>query len=149
MNRHSAVVMLAVLFSIGCSQTTPLTSAEDASDTVITKDRVGNYVIGKSTLTEILGDDTPEARTRFAKEGLNFEFDRGVTLTGVTVSSPRYRMANGLVAGSSVDDVRKALGEPNQTEIASEKFRIDALVYDDFTFILNDDQVGAIRIGSQ
>ena len=150
MNKHAIAAMLAAIFLVGCSDSKPLPSANDASDTLIAKDRVGIYVVGKSTLAEILGDDTSEARNRFANEGLNFEFDRGVALAGVTVSAPEYRMANGLSVGSSADEVRKALGEPNQTEITSDKFLpIDALVYDDFAFLLNGRQVSAIRVGSR
>lgn len=149
MKPFRSILIFALFVSIGCSQSESPRSSQNASDAVIAKDRVGNYFLGKSTLAQILGEDTPEARRRFASEGLNFQFDRGVTLTGITVSSSKYRMANGLSVGSSTDKVREALGEPRQTEFTTNKFRIDALVYDHFTFIVNDNHVSVIFVGNQ
>ena len=148
-----AVGGLALLTNLGCSagEATPPGAVTGAADSApnytITANSVGDFVIGKSTLAEILGQDTPEARRQFANRGLNFQFDRGVTLTGVTVSSADYQLENGLAVGASADAVRKAFGEPKQTKMENRKFSFDALVYDDFAFVLAGDVVSAIFVG--
>ncbi len=148
-----AVGGIALLTNFGCLLATatppePVTTEMDsARQLTIAANGVGDFVIGTSTLAEILGHDTPAARQLFAELGLSFQFDRGVTLTGVTVGSADYRLANGLAVGASADAVRKSLGEPKQTKIKTPKFSLDAMVYDDFTFVLADDVVSAIFVG--
>ena len=147
------VLVAVTLAHIGCSKGTPPPSdvvsdppqSDDAS--TITRMGIGDYVIGTSTLTDILGTDTPEARRRFAKRGLNFQFDRGVTLTGITVTTDSFRLASGLVVGATSEAVRNEFGEPKSEKIENGKFTLDALVYDDFTFFLNGDTVSAIFVG--
>ena len=121
---------------------------------VITRTRVSDFVLGKSTQDEILGRSIGAARLRreqFAAQGLYFEFHQGKELTGITVSSSEYQLENGLRVGSTEADVRKLLGEPDRTAIVTEKLRLDnVLVYQDFVFLLDDaKKVASIRIGSQ
>jgi len=118
---------------------------------VVKANAVGEYQIGKSTLEDILGSDTPENRKRFSDAGLNFEFNRGKELTGVTVTASEYALENGLTIGSTSNDVMQELGDPRDTKIdlKPKGIELDALVYDDFVFLLDDSKnVAGIRIGN-
>ena len=60
------------------------------------------------------------------------------------------RLANGICVGVSESDVRKLLGQPQSDQIVTEKFRMEGLVYDQYTFLLDKDaKVSAIRVGRQ
>ncbi len=150
---ESAIAVLCVIFTCcGCSDKGNFTPAATDIDSsrVITARGVGEYLIGISTLEEILGTDSSEMRKRFADQGLNFEFDRGKELTGVTVSSRDYALENGISVGNTAEDVRDNLGEPLDTkiELRPKQIRLDALAYDDYMFLLDQtDNVIAIRIG--
>lgn len=144
--------LLAIFVCAGCSEdiATAPQSTGTHSDHLIAASSVGKYLIGQSTLEGILGSDTPDNRKRFSDAGLQFEFNQGKELTGVTVTSADYELENGLTIGSPSSEVREKLGEPRATKIESEPkgIQIDALVYDDFVFLLDESQkVGAIRIG--
>ncbi|MCP4192772.1 MAG: hypothetical protein GY768_19330 [Planctomycetaceae bacterium] len=142
------VYVAAFALFIGCSSSTTETSSNAKPNTkTISPNRVGDFVIGESTLNEILGDDTKDARRKFSERGLDFQFDRGVTLTGITVSSADYSLANGIAVGESADTVRSEFGEPEATEIANEKLSLPAMVYDEYTFLIADDKVTAIFVG--
>jgi hypothetical protein len=147
-----AVFGIFFFFCSGCSDGTfvvPVATDTD-SDLVITARGVGDYQIGQSTHKEILGADTPELRKRFADAGLNFEFDRGKELTAITVTSSDYSLENGLSVGSTSSEVRTKLGEPLKTSIELEPkgIQLDALVYNEFTFLLDQsNKVTAIRVG--
>lgn len=110
-------------------------------------ERVGDYLIGQSTLREVLGEDTPEARKKLTARGLNCEFDQGGTLTAVTISSADYVLSNGLSVGSRAAEVRAKLGAPRETSVQSDKLQFNALVYDRLAFLLDDaETVFAIRV---
>ena len=153
MRLHLAVIVVVILAHIGCSKPTPQSSnavsnpASSGDASTINAMGVGDYVIERSTLTEILSTDTPEARRRFSEQGLYFQFDRGRTLTGITMTSATFRLRSGLAVGASADAVRKELSAPKSEGIENDKLTLDALVYDDFTFILDSDTVSAIFIG--
>lgn len=145
--------LLALLICIGCSDDASVTQATStaASSYIVKAKSVGDYQIGKSTLEEILGSDTPENRKRFTDAGLNFEFNQGKELTGVTVTSSDYTLENGLTIGSPSSDVTDKLGEPRESKIELEPkgIELDALVYDEFAFLLDGSKkVTAIRIGN-
>ncbi len=145
-------VLCVTLMCCGCGDkgnSTPAATDID-SNRVITSRGVGEYLIDISTLEEILGTDSPEMRKRFADQGLNFEFDRGKELTGVTVTSRDYALENEISVGCTAEDVRDSLGEPLDTkiELRPKQIRLDALVYDDYMFLLDQtDNVIAIRVG--
>ncbi len=96
----------------------PLESAPDSSTDrlIVPGSRVGQYVIGVSTLAQILGSDTPEARQRFADQGLWFEFNRGHELSAVTTSNEQFATKEGLKVGSSIEQVQIALGGARPAE---------------------------------
>ena len=125
-------------------------ASDSSSDRRITTRGVGDHQIGQSTLGEILGTDTTEQRKRFADAGLNYEFNQGNELIGVTVTSGDFSLENGLSVGSSSSEVRNKLGEPLKTSIELEPkgIQMDALVYDGYTFLLDQsNKVTAIRVG--
>ena len=143
---------LVALACIGCADdaVVPPDTIVSRSDRTIRTSGVGDYQIGRSTLKEILGADTPEARARFADAGLSFEFRQGSELTGVTVASSDYSLENGLRVGSTSSEVRNKLGEPLTTsvELKPKGIQLDTLVYSQYTFLLDQsNQVTAIRIG--
>ncbi|GAB5404903.1 MAG: hypothetical protein Aurels2KO_31340 [Aureliella sp.] len=156
MKSHTEVTIgFAILLLVagsGCSEA-PSEAAATASGRpkiVIKADSVGNYQIGTSTLGDILGEDTQEKRKQFAARGLHFEFEIGNTLKGITIDSDEYALENGLSIGSSSSDVTSRLGEPRASEIVLEPkgIELDALVYEDFLFLLDaSKEVAAIRIG--
>jgi hypothetical protein len=148
------VSVFGIVFFVcsGCSDDTPVApvATDTGSDRVITTRGVGDYQIGQSTLEEILGTDTSELRKRFTDAGLNFEFNQGKELTGVTVTSSDYSLENGLSVGSTSSEVRNKLGEPLKTSIELEPkgIQLDALVYNEYTFLLDQsNKVTAIRVG--
>ncbi len=62
----------------------------------------------------------------------------------------KYALENGLTVGSSASEVVKQLGEPRKKkiELKPKGVEVDALVYDDFVFLLDKSKnVVAIRIG--
>ena len=123
-------------------------SVDERTGSKITPTGVEPFVIGKSTLAEILGDENGGARKRFADRGLFFEFARGQLLTGIAVTSADFALENGLAVGKTAQDVRENLGKPTKTRIKTEKLNLNALVYDDYTFLLDHaNKVTAIRIG--
>jgi hypothetical protein len=145
--------LLALLVCIGCSADASVTQVVPTSDSsyIVKAESVGDYQIGKSTLDEIMGSVTAKNRRRFADAGLNFEFNQGKELTGVTVTSSDYTLENGLTIGSPSSDVINKLGEPRRSKIELEPkdIELDALVYDEFVFLLDGSKnVAAIRIGN-
>ncbi len=108
--------LLVLLANIGCSviESDARAASNSPSKFIIKAKSVGEYKIGESTLESILGTDTPENRKRFAASGLNFEFNKGKELTGVTVTVNKYALENGLTVGSSASEVVKQLGEPHE-----------------------------------
>jgi len=148
-----AYILLVSLAISGCADAPSAPQARTNSDAklVVKANAVGEYQIGKSTLEDILGSDTPENRKRFSDAGLNFEFNRGKELTGVTVTASEYALENGLTIGSTSNDVMQELGDPRDTKIdlKPKGIELDALVYDDFVFLLDDSKnVAGIRIGN-
>ncbi len=144
--------LLSLLVCIGCSDDASVTQVTTTADSsyIVKARSVGDYQIGKSSLDEIMGSDTPENRKRFTDAGLNFEFNQGKVLTGVTVTSSDYTLENGLTIGSPSSDVTDKLGEPRESKIELEPkgIELDALVYDEFVFLLDGSKnVTAIRIG--
>lgn len=110
--------------------------------------RVGPYVLGVTTR------DQTEAR-RAQADGLAFEFQgapglaRG--LTGVLVTDPRYRTADGLGVGSRVAEVRRALGVPLRPEIGARESGAAAepaegLAYDGVRFGLDGERVVSVLV---
>ncbi len=150
----SIVCILLVLFAnSGCSDVPsgPQATTNGRPKHVVKAKSVGEYQIGQSTLEEVLGSDTPDNRKRFSDIGLNFEFNSGKELTGVTVTVSDYALENGLTIGSSSSDVINKLGEPRKKkiELQPKGIELDALVYDDFVFLLDDSKnVAGIRIGN-
>lgn len=145
--------LLALLVCIGCSDDASVTQVGPTADSshIVKAESVGDYQIGKSTLKEILSSDTPENRKRFTDAGVNFEFNQGKELTGITVTSSEYALENGLTIGSPSSDVTAKLGEPRQMKLELEPkgIELDALVYDEFVFLLDGSKsVVAIRIGN-
>lgn len=145
--------LLALLVCSGCSDDSSVTQVATSNDSsyIVKAESIGNYQIGKSKLKEILGSDTRENRKRFTDEGLNFEFNQGNELTGVTVTSSDYALENGLTIGSPSSDVTDKLGEPRKSKLELEPkgIELDALVYDQFVFLLDGSKnVSAIRIGN-
>ncbi len=68
----------------------------------------------------------------------------------MTVTSSDYTLENGLTIGSPSSDVTDKLGEPRESKIELEPkgIELDALVYDEFVFLLDGSKnVTAIRIG--
>ena len=64
----------------GCSSSATETSSNAKANTkTISPNRVGDFVIAESTLNEILGDDTKDARRKFSERGQDFQFDRVAT----------------------------------------------------------------------
>jgi hypothetical protein len=147
------ILALVVLPLLGCADSTPtskdsVTQLPADAPNAITPKGVGEFVFGESTLADILGEDTSENRRRFSDQGFTFQFDRGVTLTGITVRNSDYKLPNGLGVGATADSIRSKLGEPIKDRIENEKLSIDALVYSDFTFYLDaNNNVAAIFIG--
>ena len=143
---------IVVLVCSGCAEDaadSPV-ATDTGSDRTIRTSGIGDYQIGRSTSEEILGADTPDARERLADAGLRFEFHQGEELTGVTVTSSDYSLENGLGIGSTSDEVRNKLGEPLKTSIELEPkgIQLDALVYNQYTFLLDQsNKVTAIRVG--
>lgn len=141
--------------SADLDQATSSTARTNAnSSTLITQTSVGDYRIGVATMSELLGSDTRESRKRLASQGLHFEFERGGTLTGITVTSQKYALENGIAVGSKADAVREKLGEPLAGKLALEpnKGELDALVYAGYVFVLGgsagkEKSVTAIRVG--
>ncbi len=137
-------ILLVLLANSGCSDSPSGAQAvtNGSSKYVVKANSVGEYQIGQSTLEEILGSDTPDNRKRFTDIGLNFEFNKGNELTGVTVTASDYALENGLTIGSSSSDVINKLGEPRKKKIELEPkgIELDALVYDEFVFLLDSFQ---------
>ena len=143
---------IVLLVCSGCAEDAVVSpvATDTGSDRTIRTSGVGGYQIGRSTSDEILGADIPDARERFADVGLRFEFRQGKELTGFTVTSSDYSLENGLRIGSTSKEVRNKLGEPLQTSIELEPkgIQLDALVYNHYTFLLDQsNKVTAIRVG--
>jgi len=137
---------------IGCDSTSTsrkTTPAKEESTVVqISGNQVGEFLIGKSTLIEVLGEDNPEARKRLISRGLNCEFDEEGILSAVTITSDDYAFSDGLAVGSLSTEVRAKLGDPIETSFQSGQLKFSALVYDRLAFLLDDENsVYAIRIG--
>jgi hypothetical protein len=148
--------MVALLLGgalVGCcdAHQNPAASSQPAPDDtlIVPGVRVGQYVLGRSTAASILGSDSPEARRKFAEQGLFFEFERGQQLTGIMVSSPKYATQNGLRVGATAADVEAQLGTPLSRTMseAHGKFEIPGLSYPGIWFVLEGTVVGAIRVG--
>ena len=144
-----------IIFGVcsGCSQNARLSPQVPESNThsLVTANSVGEYELGKSTLSQTLGTDSTENRSRFADAGLHFEFNHGQELTGVTVTSSNYALANGITIGTAANQVVAQLGEPlaRSLPVTPKGFDLEALVYDDFAFLLDEKQnVAAIRVGN-
>ncbi len=135
--------MTVAFVILGCS---PQTTEQDAW--IVPGTRVGPYVIGKSTLTDILGKDTPEARQSYAAQGLYFQFERGRKLTGVTISTDRFATREGLSVGDSVEEVRKLLGAPAGSRVEGDKIAFDAMVYDGIVFVPKDGRIVSIFVSA-
>lgn len=145
--RCVVALIIIQLTLVGCSPPVPMSDPDASIDNLIEPTRVGDFVIGHSTMAEILGADTANARREFSQQGLEFEFDRGAALTGVMVFSTSYRLPNGISVGDSADKIRSEFGEPTANKLTSEKFSLPALVYTEYTFLLHEDKVSAIRVG--
>jgi hypothetical protein len=137
---RALVVVALLFFHIGCQGDAKTQSG------IVPGERVGTYVLRKSTLRDILGEDTADARKRFVDQGLNFEFNQGKELTAVTVSNDRFQMPNGLRVGSTVEEVEQTLGKPAHDRDVGEHLTLDVLDYPGITFIPKDGRVAAIRI---
>lgn len=142
----------SLLFCSGCDSKPKPAAAENRAANEktlpITIERVGEYLIGKSTLQEVFGEDSPVARQRLTERGLNCEFSEDGLLSAVTITSADYALANGLGVGSNATDVRALLGPPLETSFQSGQLKFEALVYVGFTFLLDDSgSVYAIRVG--
>jgi len=80
---------------------------------------------------------------------LHFQFERGGPLTGVTLSTAKFRDASGITVGSSVKAVREAYGAPlaEKIKLRHNKGRFPGLVYEGITFMTTEDKVTAIHVG--
>lgn len=126
----------------------PVQLAKESSSFPISVDQVGDYQIGKSTLVDVLGEDTPEARKQLTARGLNCEFNEGGVLSAVTITSSDYAFPGGLAVGSQATEVRAKLGDPIKTSFQSGQLKFNALVYARLAFLLDDqNSVYAIRVG--
>ena len=117
--------------------------------------RVGPYVLDQTQRVDVLDDGTPEARAKLARAGLSLEFERGGTLTGVTVETDRFHTKEGLAVGAARNQVQRALGLPLQAEIGDEPRTARAdhprespeeLRYEGIAFLLDGEVVRAIRV---
>jgi hypothetical protein len=135
-------LIVVVLLVVGCGDgpAAPPTA-------IVPGDRVGPYVIHTSTLRDILGEDSADARKRFADQGLYFEFEQGRELKAVTVMSDRFQLPSGLKVGSTMQEVEAIMGKPDARNVSGEKIAMEALVYSGVTFVPKDNRVAAIRVG--
>ena len=157
--RHAKMFALffCLVLSFCVSVTMPLSGdtgtaqTESKRNLIVPSVRVGEFVLGESTLANILGQDTPEARQRFADKGIWFQFDEGKLLTGVTLRSNRYATVEGLRVGSTADEVITAFGQPRDAKLRLKKGsraigEIPAIVYEGITFIAAKGKVTAIQV---
>jgi hypothetical protein len=117
---------------------------------IVPATRVGAYTIGHDTMTTVYRGDDGE-RSRLEERGLWFEFTRGTTLTGITVTAADYATRAHLRVGSTVVDVRAAMGDvAEQTlhDVQAKGLHIPALVYPGITFMVHDGRVYAIHVGN-
>ena len=128
------------MFLVGC------TIHNKDSDLIIPGERVGNYILKKSTLAKILGDDMPQNRNAFAQKGLYFQFEQGRELIGITITSSKYVTEQGIRVGSSIEEVKTAYGNPKPDKIKNEKLGIDVLVYKGIIFAHNNGKINAIQV---
>ena len=116
------------------------------TNVIIPGKQVNNYIIGVSTLKEILGQDTAENRNNYAKKGLYFQFEQGDKLSGITVTSAEYATEKGIHVGSSLEEATKAYGKPKETKMKGRKLDIDVLAYDGIIFMHNNQEITAIQV---
>lgn len=148
MNRRFAILLLLAA-THSCTSQAPW-SGREVPDLVpvLPGVGVGDYTLGRSTLEDIFGQDTPEMRDRFRESGLEFQFHKGGVLAGVTVLSLEYATPSGLRVGDPVAKVEALMGPPrsSKVELQPKGFALPAMVYPGITFYLADDEVWAISV---
>ena len=137
------ILMLLLPLLLSCEQR--ITDA----NVIVPGQGLGRFAIGKSTMAQILGEDTALARKKYAAQGIHFQFDRGKALTGITISDSKYQTNKGIRVGDSVKQVTSAYGASKIQKMteAHGKFTLDALVYKGIAFIVVDGSVSAIFVG--
>jgi hypothetical protein len=131
-----ALPTIALLLAACASSPEPGRTAPADDGLAVPGDRVGVWALGTGTLRGILGTDSLKKRAEFGKKGIWFQFDRGLALTGVTVTSSEFATREGIRVGSPAAAVRDAYGEPLAEEIADagKGLQIPALVYPGIIF---------------
>jgi hypothetical protein len=113
---------------------------------------LGDYRLGKSTLKEILGNDSGSIRSEFFKKGLMFQFNQGKELTGITIMSMDFKTDKGISVGDTLQKVQSIYGnssKPKEIKEKHGKFTINAASYEGISFLIDKDQkVFAIHISS-
>jgi hypothetical protein len=125
-----------------------LTGFTNNTNLIIPGKQVNNYIIGKSTLKEILGQNTAENRNKYAKKGLYFQFEQGDKLSGITVMSSEYTTDKGVRVGSTIEEAIKAYGKPKERIMDDTLTNIGALVYDGIVFFCNNEKITAIHVAN-
>jgi len=111
----------------------------------------GQFVLGRSTRSEILPNSSAE--DRYSKTGLFFEFDNHDHLSAVVVTSPAFSDDAGLRVGDPEPNVIQRRGQPgleqwgllkSETVIGSVGDHV--LIYPGVEFVIYENKVWAIRI---
>jgi hypothetical protein len=110
---------------------------------IIPGERVGIYVINKSTLKEILIEDSPAKRKEFSDKGIHFQFEKGKQLTGVTVNNDKFQLESGIKVGSSLDSVKIKLGDKYNNQLSN---GTGLIIYQGIIFMIKDNIVMSISV---
>jgi hypothetical protein len=146
---YRPILILVLCALMGCGTTPAINGRDTKSELIVPGERVGKLLINTSTMPQILGNDSPEARARFASKGLSFEFEHGQKLKAVSIETDHFQLKNGLKVGSTIEEVETLMGKPQARKITGDKLDLDVLVYQGVMFLPKDGLVSVIRVSAK
>jgi len=140
-------IVCIMLFS-GCGVGSDQSNKVEDVQLIIPGKRVGPFIIGRTTKKAILGQDTPEKRDKYFKQGIEFSFNRFDHLSAITIHTHKFETSEGVKVGSSMSKVHKVYGEPLFDHIKDPAGEVDlpGYVYDGITFLEYNGSVAAIIV---
>lgn len=135
MFKSSVVLILLSIFLTSCA-------GNAKADMIIPGSSVGKYVLNETT-RESVGED---------EEGVFLTFNEGKELTGIFVTSTKYKTDKGLAVGDSSDKVLEIYGDSDVQSMDIEKSGTvigsmgDSLSYPGIKFVINDGVISGIVV---
>ncbi len=139
--------LCSIVLLTGCGSSND-PSQVDEIELIIPGERIGPFVLGRSTRLSILGRDTPEKREKYRNQGLEFSFNRANKLRAITIHTNKFETSEGVKVGSPMNKVRKVFGDPlfDSIEDPEGNYELPGYVYDGITFLEYEGNVAAIIV---